>query len=65
MKSLIADKPLQTTQKIAEGTVFSILLSISFSHLLNDTIQSLIPSIYPIVKTTFHLGFAQVGLITL
>jgi FSR family fosmidomycin resistance protein-like MFS transporter len=48
-----------------EGTIFSILLSISFSHLLNDTIQSLIPSIYPIVKNSFHLGFTQVGLITL
>jgi FSR family fosmidomycin resistance protein-like MFS transporter len=38
---------------------------ISFSHLLNDTIQSLIPSIYPIVKNSFHLNFSQVGLITL
>src|SRR5437868_6297922 len=65
MKSMIAEEPLQTTKKIAEGTIFSILLSISFSHLLNDTIQSLILSIYPIVKTSFHLGFALVGLITL
>ena len=38
---------------------------ISFSHLLNDTIQSLIPAIYPIVKTNFHLNFSQIGLITL
>ena len=38
---------------------------ISISHLLNDTIQSLIPSIYPLVKTNFHLNFAQIGLITL
>ncbi len=38
---------------------------ISFSHLLNDTIQSLIPAIYPIVKTNFHLDFSQIGLITL
>jgi FSR family fosmidomycin resistance protein-like MFS transporter len=52
-------------QKITEGTVFSILITISFSHLLNDTIQSLIPSIYPIVKTSLHLSFSQVGLITL
>ena len=47
-----------------KATVFPILLSISFSHLLNDSIQSLIPSIYPIVKKTFGLTFAQVGLIT-
>ncbi|MEO8763553.1 MAG: MFS transporter [Ginsengibacter sp.] len=51
-------------KKLAENTVFSILLTISFSHLLNDTIQSLIPSIYPMVKNSFHLNFSQVGLIT-
>jgi len=49
---------------VARATVFPILLSISFSHLLNDSIQSLIPSIYPIVKKTFQLSFAEVGLIT-
>jgi FSR family fosmidomycin resistance protein-like MFS transporter len=54
-----------TVEKVAEGTVFSILLSISFSHLLNDTLQSLIPSIYPLLKETFKLSFTQVGLITL
>jgi MFS transporter, FSR family, fosmidomycin resistance protein len=50
---------------IADKTIFSILLSISFSHLLNDTIQSLVPSIYPIVKDSFHLNFSQIGIITL
>lgn len=50
---------------IAGKTIFSILLSISFSHLLNDTIQSLIPSIYPVVKDSFHLNFSQIGIITL
>ena len=50
---------------IAGKTIFSILLSISFSHLLNDTIQSLIPSIYPVVKNSFHLNFSQIGIITL
>ncbi|HVB02337.1 MAG TPA: MFS transporter [Chitinophagaceae bacterium] len=49
----------------AEKTIFSVLIAISFSHLLNDTMQSLIPSIYPLVKTAFRLNFAQVGLITL
>jgi FSR family fosmidomycin resistance protein-like MFS transporter len=42
-----------------------ILLSLCFSHLLNDTIQSLIPAIYPVLKTTFRLDFGQIGLITL
>src|SRR6266481_860199 len=48
-----------------EKTVFKILLTISFCHLLNDTLQSLIPAIYPLLKTTFHLDFGQVGLIAL
>jgi FSR family fosmidomycin resistance protein-like MFS transporter len=47
------------------STVYPILLMISLSHLLNDTIQSLIPAIYPLVKTNFHLNFSQIGLITL
>jgi MFS transporter, FSR family, fosmidomycin resistance protein len=46
-------------------TVFKILLSISFCHLLNDTVQSLIPAIYPLLKITFHLDFGQIGLIAL
>src|SRR5665811_2177899 len=50
---------------IAGKTIFAILLSISFSHLLNDTIQSIIPSIYPVVKNSFHLNFSQIGIITL
>lgn len=49
----------------AEKTIFPILIAISFSHMLNDTIQSLIPSIYPLVKESLHLNFTQLGLITL
>lgn len=49
----------------AENTVFAVLIAISFSHLLNDTIQSVIPAIYPILKASFHLNFTQIGLITL
>ncbi len=45
-------------------TVLAILVAISFSHLLNDTIQSLIPAIYPLIKASLRLNFAQVGLIT-
>jgi FSR family fosmidomycin resistance protein-like MFS transporter len=46
-------------------TVVGILAAISLSHLLNDTIQSLIPSIYPILKSSFQLNFSQIGLIAL
>src|SRR5580658_1190751 len=49
----------------AEKTVLSILFAISFSHLLNDTIQSLVPAIYPMVKESLHLNYTQIGLITL
>ncbi len=48
-----------------EKTVFKVLLAISFCHLLNDTLQSLIPAIYPLLKSSFHLDFGQVGLIAL
>ncbi len=58
----------ETTEEIkdaGEKTVFPILLAIRLSHLLNDTIQALIPSIYPMVKESYGLNFSQVGLITL
>lgn len=53
-----------TDKDVASRTVFSILLMISFSHLLNDTIQSLIPSIYPIIKNSLHISFGQLGMVT-
>ena len=43
----------------------SVLLAISFSHLLNDTIQALIPSLYPLFKQGLRLSYTQIGLITL
>ncbi len=50
---------------MTEGTVFSILIICGISHFLNDMIQSIIPSIYPILKEKFQFSFAQIGLITL
>ncbi|HEY6269496.1 MAG TPA: MFS transporter [Candidatus Acidoferrum sp.] len=50
---------------IGEKTVFKILLTISFCHLLNDTIQSLMPPIYPLLQRTFHFNYWQVGRIAL
>lgn len=49
---------------LAQKTVYSILFSISFAHLLNDLIQAIIPSIYPILKQSYNLSFSQIGLIT-
>ena len=48
-----------------EGTVYSILIICGISHFLNDMIQSIIPSIYPIIKDKFDFSFAQIGIITL
>ncbi len=56
---------LAESKNITENTIFAVLIAISVSHLLNDTIQSVIPAIYPILKESFHLTFTQVGLITL
>jgi MFS transporter, FSR family, fosmidomycin resistance protein len=49
----------------AAGTAFRILAAISFCHLLNDMLQSIIPAVYPILKTSYGLDFGQIGLITL
>jgi len=48
-----------------EGTAVAVLAGISLSHLLNDTVQALVPAIYPMLKAAFSLSFAQVGLMTL
>lgn len=52
-------------RKVAHDTSFTVLLAIGFCHLLNDMMQSLLPAIYPTLKTQFHLNFAQIGLVTL
>lgn len=46
-------------------TVYPILFAVSFVHLLNDAIQSVIPAMYPVLKNSMNLSFTQVGLITL
>lgn len=55
----------QDDQSGAETTTFAIILSLSFCHLLNDMMQSMVPAIYPILKDSYHLDFAQIGMITL
>ena len=51
--------------RVAEGTVYAVLFAISFTHLLNDMIQSVIPAIYPMIKDKYGFSFAQIGMITL
>ncbi len=45
-------------------TAFTILLAISFCHLLNDMMQSLLPALYPMLKTSYALSFGQIGFLT-
>ena len=52
------------TQDLASKTIYSILFSISFAHLLNDLVQAIIPSVYPILKQNYGLSFTEIGLIT-
>ncbi len=52
-------------KKLAQQTIFSILFTVSLTHLINDMLQAVVPAVYPILKDEFHLTFAQVGLITL
>lgn len=50
---------------LVQKTVYPILFSIAFAHLLNDLLQAVIPAAYPILKENFNLTFTQIGLITL
>lgn len=56
--------PDPASERPVQNTVFALLFAISFSHMLNDTIQALLPSIYPILTTSYGLNFTQLGLIT-
>lgn len=52
-------------RQAADSTVFGVILAISFCHLLNDMMQSLLPAIYPQLKAELGLSFSQIGLVTL
>lgn len=55
---------LDEGHKIVNKTVYAVLFSISFGHLLNDLLQAVIPASYPILKDSYNLTFTQIGLIT-
>ena len=54
-----------TPRTVAQAASFSIVLSLSFCHLLNDLMQSLVPALYPLLKSSYGLSFGQIGVITL
>ena len=57
--------PSLSAKAAAAGPAYIVLAGISFSHFLNDTMQSLIASVYPILKDAYALDYAQIGMITL
>lgn len=64
-ESIATDEPAAIpATRPATDTVLALIFAISAAHLLNDTIQALLPSIYPILKESYHLSFTQLGLIT-
>jgi len=61
---VLPEAPLRASMSAA-GPAYIVLAGISVSHFLNDTMQSLIASVYPILKDAYALNFAQIGMITL
>src|ERR1700746_429901 len=52
-------------RRVAEGAAFSVIMALSFSHFLNDMMQSLVPALYPMWKGAYGLSFGQIGMISL
>ena len=61
----MTDISIDTKPKPAETTAIAVLGAVSFSHMLNDMMQSMLPAIYPMLKSSLGLGFGEIGLITL
>ena len=61
----LGTEAVQAPAPRATAPVLGVLAALSFSHLLNDAMQSLIPAIYPILKSALHLDFVHIGLISL
>ena len=57
--------PTPSASDVVQASTFSFVLALSFAHLLNDVMQSLLPAIYPLIKTTYNLDFGQIGLLSL
>ena len=61
----MTDTSLPAQRSSAEITAFGIIFAVSFCHLLNDMMQSMLSAIYPMLKTNYGLDFKQIGLLTL
>ncbi len=65
MKTHLQASIPQPPHEAVQRTVYSILFTISFTHLLNDMMQAVIPAVYPFLKESFDFSFTQIGVITL
>jgi MFS transporter, FSR family, fosmidomycin resistance protein len=61
----VAATQVETFTAAGEKTAFKVLATISLCHFVNDMLASVLPATYPLLKESFHLNFAQIGLITL
>jgi len=61
----VAATQVETLTAAGEKTAFKILATISLCHFVNDMLSSVLPATYPMLKASFRLNFAQIGLITL
>lgn len=64
MKEQVLQSGGSSTSDLLTKTAFPVLFTISFTHLLNDLMQAIVPAVYPMFKANFDLTFAQIGLIT-
>jgi len=60
----VSDAAIRTAQPAVRTTAYAVILTISFCHMLNDVMQSLLAAIYPILKAEYGLAFWQIGLLT-
>ena len=63
-EAALSRRPAVNQPATTGRTAFTILLAISFCHLLNDMMQSLLPALYPMLKTSYALSFGQIGILT-
>lgn len=65
MAASSTNAPTLPSASVATKTAWTVLAGISFCHMLNDLMQSLIPALYPVLKQQFQLDFGQIGLLAL
>src|SRR5688572_23395830 len=63
-ETVLTDTTLPARPAAADGTVFAVIFAVSFCHMINDIMQSLLSALYPMLKQDYHPDFWQIGLLT-